>query len=426
MPLFKVEPRGVLNGIAFPNAAPLFKPVSEGTVIDVKGDFSWALQKNLSRVDVPTLFLREQLVEISSALQNFRYAVGNNAPLLVGKFAGEQFLSKVVGGAAGSAGRGASLTGKAAAVAVGAGAGLATRALQNPLNKLTGTGANKEYLEPYGGLYQTKETGFKYALPYLETAVENISNSWALQGEEFKGVSSGEPGVTSSSEKLADLLNKVGAGGQSDMTSLISNIAAAAYNEKPRTWSYDAQFNFSVRFPLYNTVDWENTKKNFEFVTLLTYQNLPNRLSPTLLDPPVIYEAYVPGILYTPYCYISSLNIKSIGSTRDLKMPLAVVGTNATLSNLNLKQNALQNVNVKPARNVGGTVPEGADNIEISALIPDAYEVEITFASVVGKSQNLKYQALMSGDSNDGFSVGLPNAFTSAVRGAAQGIGAAG
>lgn len=276
---------------------------------------------------------------------------------------------------------------------------------------MTGAGANKEYLKAYGGLYFTKDTGFRYALPYLEAQVENIGASWATMNGLFEGIESDTPGATTSSQKLAGILNKIGGGGQDDLTKLLSNIAGSAYNEKPRSYAYDAQFSFNVRFPLYNTINWDHTKKNFEFVTLLAYQNLPNRLDPTLLDPPVIYEAYVPGIMYTPYCFLSNLSIKSVGATREMKMPLTITGSNP---------------GIKPTRTVGGSVSESNDVVLISALIPDAYEVELTITSLVGKSQNLKYQALMSGDSNDGFSVGLPTGFTSAVKSKLQQAGVAG
>jgi hypothetical protein len=393
-PLFKVETQNVSNNtgasVFFPHSAPKLSPYSDNGLIDIKNQFVWTLQRTLySRSDVPTLYMREQMVEVSSALQNFRYSIGNTAPLVLGTSGaaagaaiGATFLKSLVGAVAGGVG----------GAAAGAAAGILGRDLIQG-----GVRFDKEYLKSYSGLYATKETGFKYNFPVIKedgVILEQLNTDWSGEAK-LKGVDKYTEGGYASSRtttnKIAGLLNNIG-DGQSKIATLLGNIFPAAYTEKPRSYNYgnESLYNIEIKLHLFNTVDWESTKRNFELVTLLYYQNLPNRLNPILLDPPVIYEAYIPGVFYSPFCFINKLQITGSGANRELLMPIPVNDTTIQ--------------NEKP-RYLGGARPDGFTNLRLTSIIPDVYTISFTLVSLVPQTQNLKFQALMSGTNNDGFAV---------------------
>ena len=55
---------------------------------------------------------------------------------------------------------------------------------------------------------------------------------------------------------------------------------------------------------------------------MLLYQQLPNKISKVLLEPPVIYEVEIPGVFYTPFAYIAGVNVANKGAVRKMKVPV--------------------------------------------------------------------------------------------------------
>lgn len=151
--------------------------------------------------------------------------------------------------------------------------------------------------QAYKGLYSGVPTGFLYKFPYLQELNYSLSNKWK-SGVNFK--------------------NKV----VSTISDIVENIYTAteigSHLELPK--SFDAEgsesASYKVSFPLLNTVSYDQIKSNWELCHLLVYQNLPNRRSRLLLDPPCIYEVEIPGVRYSPASFVETVTINNYGNTR--------------------------------------------------------------------------------------------------------------
>jgi hypothetical protein len=195
------------------------------------------------------------------------------------------------------------------------------------------------WMRPYKDLYAITPTGFKYLLPYLnDEAFAKVSNAW-----------------TDLSFPLSDRINSV--------TSAVTNIAKISapgqYVEKPKMFDPATASvpSFTFNFPLFNTQTYEQACLNYQLLWLLVFQNTPQRVTKSLLEMPKMYSVNVPGVCYMQYSYVESLDIKFIGNRRhvDITMPVNSVG-----------------------------LPTN-----IPAIMPDAYDVSITFKSLNINNSNM-------------------------------------
>jgi len=116
-------------------------------------------------------------------------------------------------------------------------------------------------------------------------------------------------------------------------------------------------------------MSYEDVTRNWQLIFLLTYQNLPNKVSKSLSLPPVIYEALLPGVWYSKYAYISSMRVDFVGATRKMNLIIPSVTKNIVEEYM-----------------VGQT--------EIDTIIPDAYNITLTITELFSESQNQAYTAL--------------------------------
>ena len=121
----------------------------------------------------------------------------------------------------------------------------------------------------------------------------------------------------------------------------------------------------NIKFPLLNTGSVEDIQQNWQLLFGLIYQNRPGRETRSIIDLPVIYEVSLPGVVYMPYAYISSLSIKFLGSRRLLKIQAPIDG-----------------------------IPP------LDTIIPDAYEVNITIQGLNDETKNFIYAAIAGGSSS--------------------------
>ena len=131
------------------------------------------------------------------------------------------------------------------------------------------------------------------------------------------------------------------------------------YIERPKFFNFqnDSE-SITFNFPLINTgyATVEEISKNWQLCFLLVYQNRPNRRSRELIDPPCIYEVTIPGVKYMPYAYISRLAINFKGARRQMSID----------------------------------APPG----NVTTIIPDAFDVNITLTGLVPETRNFLYAAL--------------------------------
>jgi hypothetical protein len=169
-------------------------------------------------------------------------------------------------------------------------------------------------LDPYLPLYSVdnKNTNrFKYHIPYLlgdGAKIRTIQNEWG----KFEG------GI--------DKMFKSTRGGKLDTLGQVAGFVASGLTpgigfEEIYEYKNTSLEEITVTFPLYNTGSVTDAYKNYNFVTLLTFQNLKTRTSFLTYIPPRIYTVSTNnclGGLYWPVAVISRLSIESIGTTREL------------------------------------------------------------------------------------------------------------
>lgn len=193
------------------------------------------------------------------------------------------------------------------------------------------------YLKSYENIYGVKKTNFIYRLPYLEDSFKTISNNWSRQGS-----------------ILATPIQF--------MAALTAAVSPGVGIDFSKTFQYpDAGPSYNMTFYLDNTRfdDISEWMKNYRFIFLLIYQNLPNRINKSALTPPVIYQSSLPGVFSYRWSFLSNINVNFIGVRR--KMPP-----------------------FKVTRNTSST----------EVIIPEGYEVQLTLTSLTPETKNLMFDSI--------------------------------
>lgn len=405
-------------------AGQIRKSVSQYSIIDVIHDFEWTTTPEQGRQEIPEIFLKEKrLIANTYVAQAAYYAValagvGADAQQILTELANSGVSGQIINALVG-AGLGAAIArpvgtlasealplaatlfpplrpfatavelGKAAAgadvvqeIVTAAGAGIGGIAGgQNVVNLLTdvvrGTASfvnqipginttaeslGSKTLLPYEGLYLTEDTNFIYRLPLFADRFRDVANQFTA--------APGEPAGSSGSLKGAfEVFSNQLRESAYQFSSNINFNAPGVYLEKPQFYNFNSTGKTTVvRFPLINT-GWSNyidVLRNWQLLYMLVYQNIPNRRSRDLIDPPVIYEISSPGVRYHPYAYIESMRVDFLGSTRQMRIQVPY--------------------------STGGVA--GGGTIDIESTIPEAYDVTITLRELTTETQNFMYAML--------------------------------
>jgi hypothetical protein len=212
--------------------------------------------------------------------------------------------------------------------------------------------ANKS-MDPYMVMYYADPTGFRYRFPLLISdggKIRSISNQWGAYDGITGFFRKNEKGPPSTAEKIGQF-----AGG------LIGGMDSGVGVEDVYRYERTDPEQITITFPLYNTNTLEEAYKNYQFVSLITFQNLKTRTS---------FLTYVPPCLYT---------IKTDGCVGGFNWPVAIV------SNLEIESIGTTRV-----------INEFVEAI----LIPEAYKVSITFRQLLPTSSNI-FLGSMGGETVD-------------------------
>lgn len=203
---------------------------------------------------------------------------------------------------------------------------------------------SSEWMKPYEGLYCLTPTNFRYLFPYFDNVAMNK--------------------IAASYRDVTELSNTVGYAAQiGDFAANFARIISPGqYVERPKIFDPAASSlpSITISFPLLNTLSFDSAVKNYQLLWLLAFQNVPQRVTKTLIELPKLYEVNVPGVSNLKFCYMESLDIDFIGNRRRVRIPM-------------------------PA----GSGLEG----QIYATMPDAYNVKMTFRSLIMNSGNLMLEA---------------------------------
>ena len=221
-------------------------------------------------------------------------------------------------------------------------------------------------LNPYTNLYTTYPTHFRYSFPYQQNAyVGKVGNFSQSSSRDEMGYL-GETALNLTqvmSDVARDLsMSRMGAPGQ--------------MIEKPKQFNFDGrERSYTVTFPLFNTKSYAEIIKNWQFIFLLTYQNTPNRISRDLIDPPCIYEAFIPGVWYSQYASITNLQVDFLGARREMDMIIPYLDCADDI-------------------NESGAANWIMQKRKFTTIIPDAYMVTMTISELFSETQNFMHHML--------------------------------
>ena len=330
------------------------------THINIRDTHHWTESPTTSRREVPMLQLKELRIltnpMLNQVMNNIGIAVQTGAGVFESvKDTGKE-IKKLMMGEDGKIATNFKDIAKKMEKSVGDGlAALADAALvasesgyANPLN-------------PYTQLYTTTPTKFKYTFPYMEDTYMNRSGGFG---------DSGSGGL------LADA-SSIAANTMADF-SLKKIAAPGRMIEEPKGFTFTGrEKSYTVKFPLFNTKDFSEIIKNWQFIYLLTYQNTPNRITRDLIDPPCIYEARIPGVWYSKYSSITNMQVDFIGGRREMYMPVPYL-TKSDDGSIDGKSESNW---IQQKR-------------KITTVIPDGYMVSITITELFSETQNFMYHMI--------------------------------
>lgn len=332
------------------DAQPLLKP--NPLVIDVVNNFSWysgpkATAKALDKQPCAFLIEREQRLSslISGALYYLNATAKAGARLLGENNTVTSLLGKLDTG----------LAGKATGI---------IDELRGAFNEKfdSDNGLLQSHnLNSLQGIYLTEPTGFQYRLP-MYGVNQNLSNNWG--GRQNDSILTG---LIDGATEIVDNFS----------TGYLNISQPGVYIEKPKYFQTGEEGESqTIKFPLINTIKRSNInqiQQNYELLWLLTFQNKSYKTSFSRTPPPKLYTISVPGQFSFPYAYISGMSVEFLGTVRRTEVTVPILITEGETSKVS--------------------------STTITVPVPDAYNVSLTFTSLIGDYGN----AMMS----DAFNVGI-------------------
>lgn len=206
----------------------------------------------------------------------------------------------------------------------------------------------KNWMTPYDGLYSTDTKDcFTFTFPYFDNkAMNNVVGNYEDISTPTGGFNIAKT-ISNTAEEASNVSRLFVAPGQ--------------YIEKPKLFSAATAGNpsITVSFPLLNTLNFASAVKNFQLLWLLIFQNTPQRLTKTIINFPSLYEVHVPGVTFMNYAHMSNMQVDFIGNRRMVEVDM----------------------------------PPGPDlPARIKVVMPDAYNVTMTFTSLVVNANNLSLE----------------------------------
>lgn len=191
---------------------------------------------------------------------------------------------------------------------------------------IAGTGDDRSI---YKYKYFAEPTGFTYKIPFFSQKKTNKTNDFGYENDqnpfsEITKLASHRAALQSISGHPKggglSLLGTVGAISQAAVGIANTALPGKINLENPQSWTNSTPPTYSVTFDLYNTGTVEQIADNRNLAYILAYQNSPARRSAFIVDPPVIYDMYIPDVIAMPACYVSALEISNLGNTRQMQL----------------------------------------------------------------------------------------------------------
>lgn len=261
--------------------ASMFKPGSQGGMIDVVNNFPWTLSPTWTKKEAPYAILKEFEVNegrvLASSLRFVKDAWNSTVGQVGALFGGGQFDS----------------------------------------------------LEAYHWLFpKDRPTGFRYQLPFFSDVNFSVrSDPWA-DADNLKQIGEGVKNAANAVFKgSGDWLGKTASNvmdyGKGAL-GILGGYPITSPTDKPKMWQSHTPRTFEIKFPLFNTVGPDDWKLNRDLCVLLVNQNLYNKRDYVTSLPPVFYEVLIPGQHYSYAACVTDITISNRGNMR----VMAVEGSN--------------------------------------------------------------------------------------------------
>lgn len=371
----------------------------ENKEIDIVRDFEWTRSPKSARFEVPEIHLKEKYITQNPMINQIAYNLGipieagvnleqvkEGIKSLIGiNDTTPEALKQVVENFKDAGSFISSFTPSSAVSNIVEGLGIQQIGQQviDIKNKVAATARNVgKTIDPYASLYETSDTGINYRMPFFTDIFKQVNNSF----------SNTDSSATAQGMKTLDGIFGGGLlGNPTNVAQTIGNFFSLAAATRPGTFIEQPKFydsgadgqTYTFNFPLDNTKSFSDVVRNWEFIMTLLYQNLPRRETRTVLLPPVIYEARVPGVWYSKYAYMSNIQINHIGNKRRMtvRAPIEAYG-----------EELIKEFNITVGADVGITSPPAI--VPIPTIIPDCYLVTITIKELFRETQNFMEEAL--------------------------------
>lgn len=226
-----------------------------------------------------------------------------------------------------------------------------------------------KFLKPYSMLYSLDPTNKKYCFPMVANPpkmstdnefVDSDDASGFLNNMLFNAIPQFATNVAKTARDFSDILNTFTGGKYFG-----SAVEKAKYYQFPqRTQEY------RISFPLLNTVNAGDWKKNYRFILLFMLRNMVFRKDNASFYPPLFYDLVIPGVVRHPFCYVGHVEARPVGAVR-------------TLGYDELTTIFKDNTSIM------------GQNNNLSVNVPEAWIVTITFKTLLSTSANMVLSGLV-------------------------------
>ena len=294
-------------------------------VYDVVRNYRWTLSNKLNRDDIPEIILSEHRNEESAIKRQLLFyfkALGGQLTSEVGKAADAlSYLNLLNPGiAVGSV---------ISSLFGGSGSTSPEDVANNPQN------ANGKLLDVYEEIFPDNPTKNKYYFPYFtKTFLELNSPQWEQLDDIGSSVDNLLKGGGNLAKSLGDALGlksgnviskwaniaseTMNAGTQAGLTYLKTQYPVVGIFDRPRIFSSHNERELTIEFPLYNTYEADDWKRNRNLLYKLMTQFLYIKNSYVTGYPPVFYRVLVPGQYFSYASCVTNFNVTNLGNIRKL------------------------------------------------------------------------------------------------------------
>jgi hypothetical protein len=218
------------------------------------------------------------------------------------------------------------------------------------------------WLNPYKGLYLTQPTPWVYHLPFFQSKYQTTNSNWGADASSTGG-------------QLLQGISDLAQAGANLVGMFESLMKAGSFQEKSKFFQFSQDGDsINLSFPLINTgnATFDDVVNNWQFIFMLIYQNRPERIDRNIVKPPKLYEVTIPGVRYIPFAYISNIDIEYKGSRRQMTIPIPYIKEESGSS----------------------TGDSQRQTYDLTTIIPEAYQVNLTITSLVSDSKNFLYSSV--------------------------------